>query len=57
VSSQADFSAALSKANAELVAGGLRREAAVAEDFAGRLRKRAQLDMVIGSVLMVAAFA
>jgi len=57
VSSQADFSAALSKANALLVAGGLRREAAVAEDFAGRLRKRAQFDMIIGSVMMVAAFA
>ena len=57
VSSQADFSAALSKANAELVAGGLKREARVAFDFAGRLRKRAQFDMVIGSVMMVAAFA
>jgi len=57
VSSQADFSAALAKANAELVAGGLKREARVAFDFAGRLRKRAQFDMVIGSVMMVAAFA
>lgn len=57
VSSQADFSAALSKANALLVAGGLRREASVAEDFAKRLKRRAQFDIAIGSIMSVVAFA
>jgi len=50
VSSQADFSAALSKANAALVAGGLRREAKQAEDFARRTRSRAKSDIIVGTI-------
>lgn len=50
VASQADFSAALSKANAALVAGGLRREARQAEDFARRTRSRAKSDIIVGAV-------
>jgi len=49
VSSQADFSAALSKANAALVAGGLRRESRQAEDFARRQRKRSLFGAILGA--------
>lgn len=55
VASQADFSAALSKANAALVAGGLRREARQAEDFARRTRSRAKADLIVGSVTAAAS--
>lgn len=50
VASQGDFSAALSKANASLVAGGLRREARQAEDFARRTRSRAKADIIVGTI-------
>ena len=50
VAKQADFSAALSKTNAKLVAGGLRREARQAEDFARRTRSRAKSDIIVGAV-------
>ena len=55
VASQADFSAALSKANAALVAGGLRREARQAEDFARRTRSRAKSGLIVGSVATAAS--
>jgi len=47
VSSQADFSAAISKANAALVAGGLRREARQA-------RRQGLLGTILGAGLLVA---
>lgn len=50
VSSQADFSAALSKANAALVAGGIRRRAGEAEDFARRTKKLAKAEIIVGAV-------
>ena len=50
VASQADFSQALSKANAQLKAGGFRRKAAEAEDFARRTKKRAKADIFVGVV-------
>jgi len=50
VASQADFSAAISKANARLVAGGLRREARQAEDFARRARSRAKANIIVGTI-------
>jgi len=55
VASQADFSAALSKANAALVAGGLKREARQAEDFARRTRSRAKSDLIVGAVSSAAS--
>jgi len=50
VAGQADFSQALSKANAQLKAGGLRRKASEAEDFARRTKKRARADIFVGAV-------
>lgn len=50
VSSQADFSAAVSKANAALVAGGLKRQAKLAKD-------KAIGDIIVGSVMVASSFA
>ncbi len=50
VSKQADFSAALSKTSAALVAGGLRREAKQAEDFARRTRARSKANIIVGTI-------
>lgn len=55
VASQSDFSQALSRANAQLEAGGLRRKASEAQDFARRTKKRAQADIIVGSVTGVAS--
>jgi len=55
VASQADFSAAISKANAALVAGGLRRQASEAEDFARRTRDRAKTDLFVGGITAAAS--
>ena len=55
VASHADFSQALSKANAQLQAGGLRRKASEAEDFARRTKKRAKADLIVGSVTAAAS--
>ena len=50
ISKQADFSAALSKTSAALVAGGLRREAKQAEDFARRTRARSKANIIVGTI-------
>lgn len=55
VASQADFSRALSKANAALVAGGKRRKASEAEDFARRTRSAAKTDIIVGAVTVAAS--
>lgn len=55
VASQADFSIALSKANAALAAGGLRRKAREAEQFARATRSRAKADLIVGSVTAAAS--
>lgn len=50
VASQADFSAAISKANASLAAGSLRRKAGEAAEFARATKKRANEDIILGTI-------
>lgn len=55
VASQADFTSAMAKANAALAAGGLKRKAREADQFARATRSRAKADLIVGSITAAAS--